>query len=590
MDIDTQQPQDLNDYLAILKRRQWQLIVPAVLVFALAVIVALAIPPVYRSSATILIEQQEIPTDLVRSTVTSYASQRIQTISQRVMTLENLGQIIERYNLYPDLVASIGLSSAVEQMREDLKLNMISADVVDPRTGRPGEATIAFSLAFESGAPAQAQQVTNDITTLFLNENIRNRQEAAQQASVFLEREATRLGERIATLEARLALFKEEHGDSLPELMSLNLQLLQRTEERLRENEQAIRTLQERKIYLESELAQLDPYSKLYSATGERVLSAADRLKALEAEYVTVAARYSTSHPDRAKLERELTALRSEVGGGSDLAELNRRLTDQQSELAALRERYSAEHPDVTRMQRAITLTQEQISAARSRGGSQQWAQDADNPAYVQLRAQLAAADSELASVRQTGRELRTKLQELENRIAQGPKSEREYRTLTRDYDNAVAKYKEVENKRLEAELAESLETERKAERFSLIEPPLLPEKPVKPNRLAIVFLGVVFGVAGGVGHVAVREALDSRIYGAAAVRTVTGAPPLAVIPYLETAAERRRRLLNSLLLLAGLIIAAALVLLAVHVFVTPLDVLWFKLLRKFGIADMGVA
>lgn len=586
MDIETQQPPDLNDYIAILKRRKWQLIVPAVLIFALAVVVALAMPPVYRSSATILIEQQEIPTDLVRSTVTSYADQRVQTISQRVMTLDNLGQIIGRYGLYPDLVGRIGISSAAEQMREDLELKMISADVVDPRTGRPAAATIAFSLAYDSPSAAQAQKVANDITTLFLNENIKNRQEAAAEASDFLQKETAKLGDRIATLEAKLALFKEEHGDSLPELMSLNLQLLQRTEERLRESEQSIRTLEERKIYLESELAQIDPYSKLYSATGERVLSTADRLKALEAEYVTVASRYSTNHPDRAKLERELAALRREVGTGSDVADLNRRLTDQQSELAALRKRYSAEHPDVKKLQRSIALTQEQISAARAAGGGRQWAQDADNPAYVQLQAQLAAAESELESVRQTGSELRAKLDELEGRIAEGPKIEREYRILTRDYDNAVAKYKEVENKQMEAELAEALETASKGERFSLIEPPLLPEKPVKPNRLAIVFLGFVFGVAGGVGNVAVREALDKRIYGARAVRAITGAPPLAVIPYIETTRERRRRLFKRLLIALGLIIAAALVLLAVHILVMPLDILWFKLLRKFGIAD----
>jgi uncharacterized protein involved in exopolysaccharide biosynthesis len=590
MDIENQQPLDLHDYIAILRRRKWQLIVPAVLLFAIAVIVALAIPPVYRSSATILIEQQEIPTDLVRSTVTSYADQRVQTISQRVMTLENLGQIIERYGLYPDLVGRIGLSSAVEQMREDLKLDMISADVVDPRTGRPAEATIAFSLAYESPSAPQAQKVANDITTLFLNENIKNRREAAEEASAFLEKETQKLGDRIATLEAKLALFKEEHGDSLPELMSLNLQLLQRTEERLRENEQSIRTLEERKIYLESELAQIDPYSKLYSATGERVLSTTDRLKALEAEYVTVAARYSTNHPDRAKLERELAALRREVGAGSNVADLNRRLTDQQSELAALRKRYSAEHPDVKKLQRSIELTQEQIRAARSAGGGRQWAQDADNPAYVQLQAQLAAAESELASVRQSGSELRAKLDELENRIAQGPKIEREYRILTRDYDNAVAKYKEVENKQMEAELAEALETERKSERFSLIEPPLLPETPVKPNRLAIVFLGFVFGIAGGVGNVAVREALDNRIYSPRGIRAITGAPPLAVIPYIETAAERRRRLLKTILIAAGLIIAAGLALLAIDLLVMPLDVIWFKLLRKFGIGGVGTA
>ena len=159
----------LGDYLAILKRRRWQLIVPAVLIFAAAAAAALLLPPVYKSTATILVEQQEIPQDLVRTTVTSFAAERIQVISQRVMTTAKLGEIIERFNLYPDERRKVPLSDVVEKMREHIDLDMIDADVIDPRSGRASEATIAFTLGYQSDSPQLAQKVANEMVSLYLN-------------------------------------------------------------------------------------------------------------------------------------------------------------------------------------------------------------------------------------------------------------------------------------------------------------------------------------------------------------------------------------------------------------------------------------
>lgn len=580
----------LADYVAIFKRRKWQMIWPAIGLFFLAAAAAAVWPPTYESTGTILIEQQEIPSDLVRSTVTTYAAERVQTISRRVMTTENLGKIIDSYKLYPDLMHRYGLSAAVDQMRKDIDLQMISADVVDPRSGRPSEATIAFSLSYQARSPDLAQRVANDVVTLFLNENLKERQQAAKGTATFLESQAAKVSGRISTLEAKLAVFKKEYGNSLPELKDINLQLMQQTEQRLRENQQSIRTLEDRKIYLQGQLALIDPFSDLYSSDGKRVLGPEDRLKALEAQYASVAARYSKDHPQRILMEREIAILRREVGQTSS-ADLERKLQDEQAQLADLRKRYSPAHPDVKRTERAIAITQKQLAqTTKEETKKKQGVQDADNPAYIQLQNQLQSAEAELGSLQVTRKQIEAQLADYESRLAETPKIEREYLALTRDHDTAVATYKDIKQKEVDAQLGEAMETARKGERFSLIEPPELPEQPAKPNRLAIVFLGFVLACGGGAGNLALQEAMDKSVHGTRGVEGVIETPPLAVIPYIDTDEDIKRRRKRKALIILAIVLGVVLAALAVQLFVMPLDILWFQLLDRVGLLDTNPA
>ena len=564
-----------GDYVAILKRRKWELIVPTLLVFLIALGLAIKLPTRYQSSATILIEQQEIPIDLVRSTVTSYADQRIEVIRQRVMTTQSLGQIVERYNLFPELREERGLPAAVEQIRSNITLETISAEVGGSRSG---SATIAFSLSYQAGNPEQAQRVTNDIVSLFLEENLSERKRTAQEATRFLEQESNKLAEQVTGLEARLASFKEEHGDAIPEMAGVNLQLLQRAEENLRLNEQEIRALEINAIYLESELAKLSPFVNLQTVTGEPVLGPAERLRTLETELLRLRSRYAETHPDRVAVEREIEVLRQELArrgddAASSLAELRQRL-------AALRGRYSDEHPDVKSLERQIAAAEQ--SASTGGGTETQGASDAQNPAYIQIQAQLVANQNKLDALRQARQALEARLRDLEARVAAAPKIEREYLLITRDYDSAVAKYNQVKSKLFEATLAESLETERKGERFTLIEPPLLPDRPISPNRPAIVLLGFVLAVGSGVGGLAARELLDAGLYSIHTIQNLTGSAPLAIIPRITTTEERRRRILIALGIVVGFVIIVGITLLAIHVFYKPLDVLWFRIAARF--------
>lgn len=566
-----ERPPSLDDYRAILRRRKWQFIVPAALVLVVAAAVAIGLPPVYRSSATILVEEQEIPADLVRSTVTSYAGERIEIISQRVMTAENLGRIIEEYDLYPDLRRDTDLSTAVRRMRGDVGREMINARFADPRSGRSRSATIAFSVSYDSRSPKLAQEVTQAIASLYLEKNLRERQRRAQESTAFLEQEAARLREGVAVLERELASFKERHGDKLPELMRLNLDLMQRTEDRLRATKQEITSLDEQVIFLASELALTEPYSAVYDASGKRVMTPSDRLKALEAEYVGIASRYSAAHPDRKRIEREIAALRKMVGAGADLSDLRRQLQEQQSELQSLRERYSPEHPEVKRLEGAVEASRTRLTEA---GGQdlRERVPDADNPAHIQLRARLEAAEAKLTSLQEVKSDLEAKLKEYEARILESPQIEREYKQLVREHDLAVNAYNEINAKLNTARLAESLETESRGERFSLIDPAHLPVSPHQPDRLALAFFGLVLAIGSGVGNLAFREATDQRLYGPRAVEGVTGSPPLAVIPRIETGDDRRRHSQRRATLALSVAVGALLVAVWTHFFVAPLQ------------------
>ncbi len=578
-----EQEKTLAEYVEAFKRRKTQLLTTFVVILLLAMGITFGLPAIYQSSAIILIEQQEIPQDLVRSTVTSFADQRVQMISQRVMTTTNLMGIIDKYDLYSEDRKREPVEVILEQIREDIHLEMISADVVDPKTGKAAKATIAFSLGYENETPMLSQKVANELVSLFLNENLKNRSEMAKEASDFMTDEVTRLSKKITASETKLASFKERNAGSLPELMNLNLELMDRHEREITEVQRQIRSLQERKIYLESELSQLNPNLGTFSETGERILGAADRLKVLETEYLSLTARYAPSHPDVVRLKKEMQALETESGSGGSKSEISLRLKEARADLVTSREKYSPEHPDVKRLTRLVASLEEQMTRAPVVAASTK-EEKPDNPAYIQLQAQLAAANSDLSTMRGRESGLRNKLKEYEERLIQTPQVEREYRSLMRDYERSLAEYQEISAKQVQADLARTLESENKGERFTMIEPPLLPEEPASPNRLALGFLGLIFAFAGGFGTVAISESMDRTVYGRKGVERLLGEPPLAVIPYIETSGEKGQRYIKNIMTILFILGVIAAILFAVHMFIKPLDVMWFIGLRKLGL------
>lgn len=571
----------LQDYYMILKRRRWPLVLPAVAVFIIASLVALLWPPTYQSNSTILIEEPGVPRDMVSSTITSYADQRLQVITQRVMTTQNLIGIIDKFGLYAKEREKSPINPLVQAMRKDIDLRLVSADVVDPRSGRPTQATIAFTLSFQDRVPETAQRVLNELVSLYLSENLRTRREQAAETTEFLTNEADKLEASVNQLEVKLAEFKRENSGRLPEQSALNLQLMDRTERDLLDVRRQIQSLDERKIYLEAELAQVSPYGS-FLVDGERILSPTERLRALQSEFVSLQGIYGPKHPDVVKLAREIKALKLETGARADPAELERQVAMIQSELAVARERYAESHPDVVRLQRQLAATQAALAAA-GRAPPPAAAARPDNPAYIQLRAQLEAVESDRRSLASQKSALESKLKEFEQRILAAPQIERAYLLLQRDYESALARYREVRGKESTAQLGQALETERKAERFSLIEPPDLPLTPIKPNRLAILALGIVFSIAAGVGAVALFESLDQSVYGPKQLALITGAPPLIVVPNIRNSGDTWQTFSRASLTVLGLTLAIVGGLYLIQEYLLPLDVLWSMAQRRIA-------
>ena len=570
-------------YGEMLKRRMPLALIIGLGLLLITVALTLGLPSVFKSRAVVLIEAQEIPQDLVRSLVTSFADQRIQVISQRVLTNNNLTSIITKYELYADQRKHDPIERVLEQMRKDISVAPISADVVDPKQGRAVQATIAFELAYENKSPQLAQRVANEIVSLFLNENLKQRTETSKETLDFLTTESEKLRANVADLESKLSKFKQGNVEKLPELTNLNLEMMNRTEQEVSQVDSQMRSLDQQRVYLESELAQQKPTTMLLSETGERILGPADRLRVLESEFVPIAARYGPNHPDVVAKRKEIEALRAQAGGNSGAGEIALKLQRAQSDYAQANKKYSPEHPDVKRLAREVDSLKSELATANRTAPDPVVTKRPDNPAYIQLQARLDSTTNDMGALRSQRATLKAKLAQLEDRITKSPEVEREYRMLTRDYDNAQLKYREILAKRQEAELASNLESNQAGEKFTLIEPPVIPEEPAKPNRLAIGLLGVLLSMAGSVGSGALAESLDTRVYGRTGVTRLLGVPPLAVIPKLETEASKSQRRNRWAMVVAALLAVVILVLLAIHFLVSPLDVLYFRGLRYFG-------
>jgi len=585
-DNETERTLSLRDYLSIIKRRRKALLIALSVSVLATLLLAILLPSRYQSTGTILIEQQELPVDLVRSTVTSYADQRVQVISQRVMTTQTLLGIIRRNDLYPWERARESREDLIEEMRDDIAFNMISADVIDPRSGMPRAASIAFTVSYTSESPLLAAKVANELTSLYLNENLTERTRLAQDASQFLDDEANRLSENVAALEGKLAAFKEKNVEQLPEMAQFNMQLMDRTEQELRDARTRQQSLRQQEVYLESQLTQIKPNSMLMADDGERVLSPTDRLKTLRSQLASMQAVYSPEHPDIVRAQSEIAGLEAQTGERSaSMADLSRKLDEARGRSAAMREKYAADHPDVQNLAREITQLEVELAKARAQPMVTP-AEDAsaDNPAYIQIRAQVEATRNELSALTTEMVRLKDRLAGYQQKIAVSPGLEREYRELARDYDNAQVKYREIRSKQMEAQVAQNLEIGRKGERFTLIEPPLPPEEPASPNRPLILALGAVLSLLIAAGVAALAESLDTSVRGRGDMLEIFKVAPLAIIPLITVGQDQPHPIRRLSIATGAAALLGVLAIAAVHFFYRPLDVLWFVALRRFGL------
>jgi uncharacterized protein involved in exopolysaccharide biosynthesis len=573
---------DLYDYLGLLRRRKTIILAVLACLLAATVAVAFLLPAVYRSTATILIEEQEIPPDLVRSAIASYADQRIETIKQHVLSRATLWHIVEQYDLYKNLRNRNPTEEILERFIEDIQINVMNVKVIDKRTQTPTQATIAFTLAYDGESPELAQKVANELTSLFLQENLNTRERHAHETTAFLKRESENLSHHIQELEQKIAEVKRRADGALPELVQLNMQLLTQTQREVIDNDRDIRSLRERKTYLEGELASLKPHTPIIGASGERLLDTNERLKALRTHYASASAYLEPDHPDLIKLKQEMSSLEKEAGATDGREELSKRLTAERASLAALRERMEASHPDIVRAQGIVASLERELAAAMARPPKLPTVKP-ENPAYINIQAQLASTSATLQSLETARTDLKRRMAEYAKRLETTPNVEPEYLDLIRDRETSMRRHQDITFRLMEAQVSGELEAQRKGERFSLINPPELPERPDRPNRKVILFMGAFLALAGGLGTGVVTDKVDRRIHTSGQLARAMGRIPLGVIPYLPTEKEMvqlgRRRATVGLAGL-GIMIVGAIVL---HLTWIPLDVLWFTILRKLG-------
>lgn len=530
-----QQTPGFGEYFGILKKRRRLLLNLIVPIAALGALLAIGLPDIYRSVALIEIdEQQTMQNMLARGSGGSgnqqdeqYADQYVQSLSTRALSDANLRRLLEQHTLYDtdeeerDLVA---------RLRGDIDVSIVTARILDPRTGREREVVNAFNIGYDNRDPQRAYEGATWLVNAFLEENRRDRQSVASSAAKFFASEAERMGKRVAELENRLAEFKARNQGRLPDLAGVNLNVMARTEEDIQNIEMQMQSLRRERVFVLSQLQQAS------SAAPESA-----SLRQLEEEYRRQSASYDESHPDMISMRRQIEQLRS--GGSVAGMSLQQQLQNQRAILAEARQRYSDDHPDVKRILRNIDSLQARIDS----GETSDRTLSSDSPVAVQLRTQLNAIDSQLAALQARGGDLRVKLTELEGRLNAAPEVEREYQEVTRDLAGARTKYDELLKRQMDAEVSEAAIAGGTVDEFRVAKHPTLPREPAKPARLAIFLVSLVLAFAVGFAAVVAAQFLDQTVRGVRDIRDILNVTPLAAVPEIQTAgsiALRRRQAL----------------------------------------------
>jgi polysaccharide chain length determinant protein (PEP-CTERM system associated) len=351
-------------------------------------------------------------------------------------------------------------------------------------SNQPNVPASTFTISFDDRRPEVALQVTNDLVTLFLDWNVKLRTEDATETATFLSQESNKLKAEVDRLEEKIGAFKRQNSENLPEQLTLRATIMSRAENDLYAVERDIRSGNEELRSLEAELA---------AAKHGMSDDPSQSLPALKAEYTKLSAIYTESHPDLRALKRKIDAI--EQGAN--------------------------------------------ISDPKNTTGS------VTNLAVFKIQAKVDAVNARLESLSQQKKMLQSKLAQNEHAMELTPRVAQGLDVLIRDRDSAQRKFDELRNRKMNAQIAQNLESENKSERFVLLEPPILPERPFKPNRIQILGIGFLAALGAAVGVVMLLEMIDKRIRGVEAFTHVLGHRPLVVIPFLYTEEETRRKSLN---------------------------------------------
>jgi uncharacterized protein involved in exopolysaccharide biosynthesis len=521
--MDSENNPEFTGYLHAIGRRKALLFGVAIPIAVLAILLSVALPDMYTSSALVEIDEPSSPQSLAETSGgESYADQYVQNLKGIVLTDSNLRKMAKEHNLYPGYDDETAM---LTRLKRDISVNIVTTPILDPRTGREREVVDAFTLSYDNRSPEKAQKGATWLVDAFLAEHRRQRQGRASNSAEFYAKEAERIRTHVAGLESKLAEFKRANAGQLPELTEVNMTMMDRAEAQLNTNEQQMASLRQERVFLAAQLEQAR------SAGPD-----AGSVRQLEEQYSRMRSSYDESHPDMVALRRQIDSMKFGTSAGAGTS-LRSQLNSKRATLAEARQRYGEEHPDIKRLQRDIVTLETRI-----KNGERGDVEMSDGtPMGMQLRTQINAVDSQLASLMAQNAGLRAKLSGIERNVTAAPTVEREYSNVTRDLQSAREKYQQLLDRQMDAEISEAAIVGGRADEFRLVQAPLMPGGPSKPARLAILLVGLVASVVLGLTLTVAAEALDPKVRGARDVRELLSVSPLVAIPDIRNSRSRRR-------------------------------------------------
>lgn len=491
---------DLQHYLGIARRRHLHFLIPLLLGWVAVWGASWILPARYRSSTLILVEQPSMPKDYVTPNVSDNLQNRLQSITQQILSRTRLLHIIDQFSLYGGSLSKTTPDDKVDRMRKDIDIELVRDTHHDQIT--------AFNVYYSAHDPNVAQRVTSELTNLFINESLEIRQQQSEDTTKFLESQLENARKTLAEQEGKVRQFKGQHVTELPSQQSTNLQILSGLQAQLQTEQDALNTAKQQRIYLQT---LIDQYRSLQG----------------------------TSH--------------SAGGSPTGLPAIDQELDRLRSQLADLSSRYTDRHPDIRKVREQIAKTEktrDQLLADLKNKSNPIQPDDstvADEPAesgqnspMLQLQSQLQANQAEIANREQGIAGLKVRINDYQARLNQEPVREQQLADLTRGYDQSKANYDELLKKKNGSEMATSMELLQQGERFRILDPPSLPVKPDFPNRLTFCGIGLGVGLVLGVLVAGGFEMMDDRLYGEKEIKDLMPVPIISEIPEIVNLSDQR--------------------------------------------------
>lgn len=488
---------DVQQYLGILRRRHLYFLVPFFVGWLLVWTASWILPPRYRSSTLILVEQPTMPKDYVTPNISDDLQERMQSITQQILSRTRLLKIIEQFSLYDSRHKPRSADDKVALMRKDIEIELVR----DARNQ-----ISAFNVSYTAPDPHVAQQVTSELTNLFINENLEVRQHQSEDTTKFLEVQLENARSVLTDQEEKIRQFKASHVGEMPAQLASNLQILSGLQSQLQNEEDALNAARQQHVYLQTlveqyRAVQSSGKSGDGSATGITAIEA--ELETLKSHLADLSSHYTERHPDVRKLKDQIAK--------------TEKMRDQM--LAGLRDKGQQAKNDDTN-----------VIADPTRSGMS-----------LQAEGQLKSNEVEISNREHSIAALKAKIDDYQGRLNQEPIREQQLADLTRGYDQLKANYDDLLKKKNESAMATSMELLQQGERFRIIDPPSFPQKPDFPNRLKFWAIGLGLGVALGVVVAGAFEMLDGRLHSQKEIQKMLPIPVIAEIPPISSVEDTHR-------------------------------------------------